>query len=258
MLGFVSPTQGMGTVLGQDIASQDKLIRQRVGFMPEQECYIPGLSAVSLVAFAGMLSGMPEAEANRRSHEVLEYSGLGEARYRAVETYSTGMKQRLKFAQAMVHGPQLMLLDEPTNGLDPRGRDEMLDLIIDISRNKGVHVLISSHLLPDIERVCENVIVMMRGRVVASGLLSDLKAIEGEPLDVELAEHSVHFVNEISATGLGIMPLERNTYRVMGKGTQEETVRQIFAFAQKTQVKVRKIKKSERSLEEAFLKAVSI
>src|SRR5512142_1241297 len=152
LLGFLKPASGRGSVLGLDVGAHGMRIRQRTGLMPEADCYIPGMNAVSFVSYAGELAGMPGRQALRRAHEVLEYCGLGEARYRNVETYSTGMKQRIKLAQAMVHGPKLLFLDEPTNGLDPAGRDDMLRLIRDISHGKGINVLVSSHLLPDIER----------------------------------------------------------------------------------------------------------
>ncbi|HWD41543.1 MAG TPA: ABC transporter ATP-binding protein, partial [Fimbriimonas sp.] len=193
LLGFVDPAQGGGTVLGLDIAKQGRAIRQKVGLMPEQDCHIPGMTAVQFVAYAGELAGVPSAQALRRAHEVLEYCGLGEARYRNVETYSTGMKQRIKLAQALVHGPKLLLLDEPTNGLDPAGREDMLDLIRSISHGKEVNVLVSSHLLPDIERVCDQVVVVMKGQLRANGFIKDLKRLEGHPVDVELREASSLF-----------------------------------------------------------------
>ena len=129
LLGFLAPTSGGAKVLGLNVATQGLEIRQSVGLMPEIDCHIPGMNAVSFVGYAGELAGMPAAQALSRAHEVLQYCGLGEARYRNVETYSTGMKQRIKLAQALVHGPKLVFLDEPTNGLDPAGRDEMLALI---------------------------------------------------------------------------------------------------------------------------------
>ena len=160
LLGFVKPNSGEGQVLGFNVATEGLALRQRIGLMPEIDCHIPGMNAVSFVAYAGELAGMPGGQAMRRAHEVLEYCGLGEARYRNVETYSTGMKQRIKLAQALVHGPKLVFLDEPSNGLDPAGRDEMLELVRDISHGKGVNVIVSSHLLPDIERTCDSLIVM--------------------------------------------------------------------------------------------------
>src|SRR5438477_881649 len=186
LLGFVSPAQGGGTVLGLNVATQGLKIRQRIGLMPEIDCHIPGMNAVTFVGYAGELAGMPGNQAMRRAHETLEYCGLGEARYRNIETYSTGMKQRVKLAQALVHGPKLLFLDEPTNGLDPEGRDDMLDLIRDISHAKGVNVIVSSHLLPDIERTCDEVIVMRSGRIATEGAVADLRKTEGVQVDVEL------------------------------------------------------------------------
>jgi ABC-2 type transport system ATP-binding protein len=224
--------------------------------MPEQDCHIPGLSAVGFVAYAGELAGMPADQALRRAHEVLEYCGLGEARYRNVETYSTGMKQRIKLAQAMIHGPKLLLLDEPTNGLDPKGREEMLDLIKDISHNKGVNVLISSHLLPDIERVCDRVVVVLRGKLVSQGTIRDLKKIEGQPLDVDLRETNEAFVTKIKANGGYAAPTTYTTVRVQIAGTREHAMNTILQTAKDSGAQVRGVKLAERSLEEAFLSAV--
>src|SRR6187455_1126635 len=146
LLGFVPPTEGELTVLGLDVAKSPLAIRARIGYMPETDGHIPGMNAVSFVAFCGELSGLPRADAMQRAHEVLYYVGLGEARYRTIDQYSTGMKQRIKLAQALVHDPDLLLLDEPTNGMDPKGRDEMLALIRDVADRMSV--ILSSHVLP--------------------------------------------------------------------------------------------------------------
>ena len=256
ILGFVKAAEGGGDILGLDLHSDGKKIRQRVGLMPEQDCHIPGLSAVGFVAYAGELAGMPGDQALRRAHEVLEYSGLGEARYRNVETFSTGMKQRIKLAQAMIHGPKLLLLDEPTNGLDPRGREEMLDLIKDISHGKGVNVLISSHLLPDIERVCDRVVVVLKGQLVSQGTLKDLKAIEGQPLDVELREGNEPFLANLRAKGALAAETKRATYRVQISGTREHAISTVLLAANETSAQVRGVRLAERSLEDAFLEAI--
>src|SRR6187401_2774215 len=168
LLGFVPPTEGQLTVLGLDVAKSPLAVRGRIGYMPENDGHIPGMNAVSFVAFCAELSGLPRADAMQRAHEVLFYVGLGEARYRNVETYSTGMKQRIKLAQALVHDPDLLFLDEPTNGMDPKGREEMLDLIRDLSHNKSVSLILSSHLLPDVEYTCDHVIVLDKGRIATS------------------------------------------------------------------------------------------
>src|SRR5947208_390180 len=184
LLGFVVPDRGRMRVLGFDVAQLPLDIRAHVGYMPESDAHIPGMNAVSFVAYCGELAGLPRVDAMQRAHEVLFYVGLGEARYRNVETYSTGMKQRIKLAQALVHDPDLLFLDEPTNGMDPRGRDEMLELVRDLAHNKGVNLILSSHLLPDVEFACSHVVVMDKGRVVADGPLEELKGPSGRVFEV--------------------------------------------------------------------------
>lgn len=256
VMGFVKPAEGSVQVLGLDVTTQGPEIRQRVGLMPEQDCHIPGMTAVQYVAYAGELAGMPPEEALRRSHEVLEYCGLGEARYRNVETYSTGMKQRVKFAQALIHGPKLLLLDEPTNGLDPAGREEMLDLVQSVSHGKGLNVLVSSHLLPDIERVCDNVMVVMAGEIVLAGSIKQIKQIEGLPVDVELREPSPGFVAELGRRGIPCSPPKGNVYRLQPSGDLIHAHREIQEAARAAGAQVRGFGAAERSLEEAFLNVV--
>src|SRR6195952_1649329 len=186
LLGFVVPDQGRMQVLGMDVAAAPLAIRARVGYMPESDAHIPGMNAVTFVGYCGELCGLPRVDAMQRAHEVLFYVGLGEARYRNVETYSTGMKQRIKLAQALVHDPDLLFLDEPTNGMDPKGRDEMLELIRDLAHNKGVNLILSSHLLPDVEFTCDHVVVMDKGRTAAQGPLSDLKQPRGQVFELRV------------------------------------------------------------------------
>ena len=173
-------------VLGLDVATSPLEIRARVGYMPESDAHIPGMNAVSFVAYCGELAGLPRVDAMQRAHEVLFYVGLGEARYRNVETYSTGMKQRIKLAQALVHDPDLLFLDEPTNGMDPKGRDEMLELVRDLGHNKGVNLILSSHLLPDVEYTCDHVVVMDKGRVAVHGPIASLKQPRGRVFELRV------------------------------------------------------------------------
>ncbi len=257
LLGFIKPAAGGGEVVGCDIVASPREIRQRVGLMPEQDCHIPGMSAVQFVAYAGELAGMPADQSLRRAHEVLEYCGLGEARYRNVETYSTGMKQRIKLAQALVHGPKLLLLDEPTNGLDPAGREDMLDLVRSVSHGKGVNVVVCSHLLPDIERVCDRVIVVLGGHLRAQGTIKDLKRIEGHPIDVELREPSDAFVQAVQRMGGSLMNHSGHWYRIQGKGTPSDAGHLALAAAREAGAQVRGFQVAERTLEDAFLEAVS-
>ncbi|MBW7927789.1 MAG: ABC transporter ATP-binding protein [Fimbriimonadaceae bacterium] len=257
LLGFVAPADGGGSVLGHDIRTEGRYIRQKIGLMPEQDCHIPGMSAVMFVAFAGELAGMPKENAVSRAHEVLEYCGLGEARYRNVETYSTGMKQRIKLAQALVHGPKLLLLDEPTNGLDPQGREEMLELIRSISHGKGVNVLVSSHLLKDIERTCDEVVVVAKGQLRASGAIKDLKELHETPLDVELLEPSPAFEAAVAGQGGRVVSVESYHYRVVMPGSDSaEMTGRVFQAAVSSKVQVRAVVLAQRSLEDAFMEVV--
>lgn len=256
ILGFISPAGGSGTVVGFDIAKEGSHIRQKIGYMSEQDCHIPGMSAVQYVALAGELAGLPSNHAIQRAHEVIEYCGLGEARYRNLETYSTGMKQRIKLAQALVHGPSLLLLDEPTNGLDPRGRDTMLELIKDLAQNKGVNTLVCSHLLPDIERTCEEVIVLLGGKLRASGAVRDLKSIPGQPMDVELRLENDQFEEHAAGLGLQVLMREGYRYRLQGPGDVPDTSKRILQAARNSDSQVRFLALAQRSLEDAFLEAV--
>jgi ABC-2 type transport system ATP-binding protein len=175
LLGLIRPTRGRGEVLDCNLTASGVELRSRVGYMPEAEVLIPGLRGVDYVAFAGELSGMPRRQALRRAHEVLTYLGLEEARYRHHEEYSVGMKQRLKLAAALVHDPQLLLLDEPTAGLDPEGRRAMLDLLRTLAVRHGKSLILSTHLLGDIDRVCDSVIILHRGAIARVGRIEDLR-----------------------------------------------------------------------------------
>jgi ABC-2 type transport system ATP-binding protein len=258
LLGFIAPDRGRMHVLGLDVAAFPLEIRMRVGYMPESDAHIPGMNAVSFVAYCGQLSGLPQADAIQRAHEVLFYVGLGEARYRNVDTYSTGMKQRIKLAQALVHDPDLLLLDEPTNGMDPKGRDEMLALVCDLVRDKGVNLILSSHLLPDVEHTCDDVIVMDKGRIVTQGSIAALKQARGRvyELRVKASAESMTvqaFVQQLGAAGVECHA-DDEVMRVFVPG--EGGVRQLFRLAAAAGVQVRHLRPSVPTLEDVFAKAV--
>ncbi len=261
LLGFLVPTQGKMRVLGLDVATSPLQIRSRVGYMPENDAHIPGMNAVSFVAYCAELAGLPPADAMQRAHEVLFYVGLGEARYRNVETYSTGMKQRIKLAQALVHDPDLLFLDEPTNGMDPKGRDEMLELVRDLALNKGVNLILSSHLLPDVEFTCENVIVMDRGRVVASGPIAGMKQPRGRVYELRVKLHDGpdtldRFVGTLQQEGLECHLTDEDVMRVFVPG--DGGARALFALAASSGVQVRHLRPSVPTLEDVFAKAVGV
>jgi len=256
LLGFIVPTQGQMRVLGLDVAASPVEVRSRIGYMPENDAHIPGLSAVQFVAYCGELAGLPRADATQRAHEVLYYVGLGEARYRNVETYSTGMKQRIKLAQALVHDPDLLFLDEPTNGMDPKGRDEMLELVRDLAHNKGVNLILSSHLLPDVEYTCEQVVVMDKGRIAASGPIDALKQPRGRvyELRVKTQGELEGFFDHLRAAGLECHSTDDDIVRVFVPG--EGGARKLFALSADAGVQVRHLRPSVPTLEDVFAHAV--
>jgi ABC-2 type transport system ATP-binding protein len=255
LLGFIVPNQGRMRVLGLDVAVSPLDIRARVGYMPESDAHIPGMNAVTFVAYCGELSGLPRVDAMQRAHEVLFYVGLGEARYRNVETYSTGMKQRIKLAQALVHDPDLLFLDEPTNGMDPRGRDEMLELVRDLAHHKGVDVIVSSHLLPDIEYTCDDIVVMDKGRVATAGPIQSLKQARGRVFELRVKTPDVEqFMTHLRAAGLDCTATEDDVWRVFVPG--EGGAADLFAIAAREHVQVRHLRPSVPTLEDVFAKAV--
>src|SRR5437773_9259535 len=221
LLGFIVPTTGRMRVLGRDVAAHPLEIRARVGYMPENDAHIPGMNAVSFVGYCGQLAGLPAVDAMQRSHEVLYYVGLGEARYRNIETYSTGMKQRIKLAQALVHDPDLLFLDEPTNGMDPKGRDEMLELVRDLAHNKGVHLILSSHLLPDVEYTCDFVVVMDQGAIATAGPIDALKQPRGRVFELRVKTPTGEigsFIERLKVAGLDCHATDEDVMRVFVPG----------------------------------------
>ena len=268
LLGFVKPNEGRMTVLGMNVAEHPLEIRSRIGYMPESDAHIPGMNAVSFVAYCGQLAGLPAVDAMQRAHEVLYYVGLGEARYRNIDTYSTGMKQRIKLAQALVHDPDLLFLDEPTNGMDPKGRDEMLELIRDLGHNKNVNLILSSHLLPDVEFTCDHVIVMDKGQVVAQGPIDELKGPGGRVFELRVKGNLPAFIETLNGAGLECRSTDDDVMRVFvparlssaeerdAGGRLPNDQRIIFELAARHGVQVRHLRPSVPSLEDVFAKAV--
>jgi ABC-2 type transport system ATP-binding protein len=256
LLGFLTPVSGTMTVLGLNVATSPLEIRARLGYMPESDAHIPGMNAVSFVAYCGELAGLPRADAMQRAHEVLYYVGLGEARYRNLETYSTGMKQRIKLAQALVHDPDLLFLDEPTNGMDPKGRDEMLELIRDLAHNKGVNLILSSHLLPDVEYTCDHVVVIDKGQVTANGPIADLKGPAGRVYELRIKGDTPRFISVLRAQGYECHDTDEDIMRVFVPGSADEGARILFSLAAREGAQIRHLRPSVPTLEDVFARAV--
>jgi ABC-2 type transport system ATP-binding protein len=253
LLGLITIDSGGGQILGMDIRARRLDIRQAVGFAPEDECLFPGVAGIESVAYAGELCGMSRTDAMQRAHEVLNYVGLGEARYRRVESYSTGMKQRLKLASAIVHDPQLLILDEPTNGMDPAGRQEVLELARDLAGNKGMSLLFSSHLLPDVEAVCDHVLVLGQGRLLAQGKIRDLKQSHGNAVEVRVKADPARFTRGLTEQGCRVEPRDDLLLVRLPEGRSQDLLWKVAATSGD---QIRYLRPQRSTLEEVFLKAV--
>ena len=253
LLGLIRIDSGTGEVLGLDIHARRLDIRQRVGFMPEDECLFPAVPGVGFVSYAGELCGMAPPDAMQRAHEVLNYVGLDEARYRPVESYSTGMKQRLKLAAAIVHDPKLLILDEPTNGMDPAGRQEMIELARDLAHGKGMSLIFSSHLLPDVEAVCDHVLVLGRGELLAQGNIQEMKQAHPRTYELRLKADAGRFVERLRAAGVEATPREEALRVELPEG---ETPDLLWKIAAELGEQIRFLRPHRSSLEDVFLQAV--
>jgi ABC-2 type transport system ATP-binding protein len=259
MLGFLEPDGGRAVIAGHDPTRRASSLdlRRVVGYMPEGDCLIPGMSAVELVSTLGQMTGLSRTDALTRAHETLDYVGLDESRYRGAEEYSTGMKQRLKLAQALVHDPELLLLDEPTNGLDPKGRRHMLDLVHDLGRVQKKNILLCSHLLPDVERTCDEVVVLHKGRAVLSGAIAELTASKGRSFAISPIGELESFARALSAAGYAPEARGGDEFVVeLPPGTPDAD--ELFAIAASTGTRLTGVKEMRCTLEQVFLDGLAI
>jgi ABC-2 type transport system ATP-binding protein len=256
LLGLVPISSGSARILGRDIRPENKFIRQIIGYMPEDDSLVPGLTGVGMVKYAGELSGMQAADAMQRAHEVLFLVGLGEARYRKVETYSSGMKQRIKLAQAIVHDPKLLFLDEPTSGMDPKGRVEMLELIQTIAARGEMSIVLATHILIDVERTCDHVVIMNKGQLLKEGSVSGIKGKYAGTYSVRVEGQRKQFEAALRNRGCEIEPDGVHRMDVTlpdGPGTEL-----FFEVARETDVQIRRILPGVQSLEDTFVKLIGM
>ena len=258
LLGFVKPNEGSAMVFGMDVERETLEIRRQVGYMPEDECLIPGMTAVQLVAYAGELCGMPRRDALQRSHEVLYYVGLDEERYRIVGEYSVGMKQRVKLAQALIHDPKLLLLDEPTNGMDTSGREEMLELVKDIATDKGINVILSSHLLPDVEFACEEIIALSHGSVAAHAQIDTLRKKTGRAYDLKIVGDTAAYIGALERHNYQIELRPDKHLRVISENGGQTDTKFFFKLAYDTGVQLRQLREVKHTLEDIFAEVMSV
>jgi ABC-2 type transport system ATP-binding protein len=261
LMGLLPPSAGSGRILDHAIDSHKNKeawkLRRQIGFMPEADALIPGLKGVEYVALAGELYGMPRKQAERRAHEVLTYLELEDARYRRLEEYSTGMKQRLKLAQALIHDPEVLLLDEPTSGLDPAGRRAMLRLLLQLGKEFGKSLILCTHLLGDVEQACETIVILLHGQVQGQGLVRDLCAsrLDRYRLLLQGELPAERYIAALRSAGVQVLRDNgRGELRVL---TPEGwNTRDFFALSEPNEVAVRGLQRDDETLEEMFYRMV--
>ncbi len=254
LLGFWPPARGSACVFGADIAKDGRKIRELIGYMPENDAFISNMTAVAFVRLMAELSGLPSEMALERAHEALFYVGLGEARYRKLGTYSLGMKQLAKLAQAIAHGPKLLILDEPTNGLDPPARQRMIRLVREMRDSGNMHIVLCSHLLRDVEETCEEVVILKDGRVVHYSNLEHERRLNRRFLELELQGESERFMAAVEATGSECAPGPFGRLKiVLAENVQ---IQDIYRIASEQNIQIRRLNFRRDSLEDIFLKAM--
>lgn len=257
ILGLVRITSGRGAVLGYDIRTGGRRIRASVGYMPEDDAYIPGMNGVEMVRFTASMNGLPLTEGLRRSHEILDFCGMGQERYRDVDTYSTGMRQKLKFAQALVHDPQLLILDEPTSGLDPEERVAMLNRVQTLSRRSGKVTLLSTHILPDVRQVCDSVVILARGQVRLCESMETVNRPSHPGLFVRVEGSIERLGSELQSLSMPRPSFQRiDDHELFVEGDASQIEPQIWDSARKAGASIVALYPNRNSLDEVFMNAV--
>jgi ABC-2 type transport system ATP-binding protein len=254
LLGLVSTTSGSGRLLDFELGRQIREIRAHVGYMPEDDCYLHGMTGIESVQFVARLSRIPPIEALRRAHEILDFCGLAQERYRLVETYSTGMRQKLRFAQAIVHDPPVLILDEPTSGLDPEERQVMLNRIRVLSRDHGKTIVLCTHILPDVQTISDAVVILAGGRVQVADTLTELSRPATPSLQVRLLGPEGPFREYIRRKGIETRAESNGT--LIFEGPPDKLAEQVWQAAKECGVGIRSMSPSRNSMEEIFLSAI--
>ena len=247
-------TSGSIRLLGLDLATEGRETRKRIGYSPEQDCHIPGMVGCEYVTYCAQLAGLPFQAARQRAHEMLDFVGMGQERYRQVDTYSTGMKQRLKLAQAIVHDPELVFLDEPTNGLDPKGQAQILELVRNLWKQHGISVILSSHLLHDVESICDRIIIIAKGKLLVHDTVEDLKARRVGSAELILQDHAPEFVQACREKQWSCNILPNGRIKVEHR---EQSLNPLLRLMAEKNFIPLEILPSPNALEELFLQAMA-
>ena len=255
LLQLLPISSGSARLLGREVGQEGREIRKRVGYTPEQDCHIPGMVGCEYVTYCAQLCGLPFQAARQRAHEMLDFVGMGQERYRKIDTYSTGMKQRMKLAQAIVHDPEIVFLDEPTNGLDPKGQVQILELVQSLWKVHGISVVLSSHLLHDVDRICEQIIIIARGKVLVHDTLANLKARRRGAAEVTVASGQAELMSAFQRRQWGCELLPNGRIRVEH---QEQSLNPLLAIMRELHLAPLDVIPSPNALEESFVQALEI
>lgn len=255
LLGLVRVDSGSGTILDQSWPATVKAIRDRIGYLPEEDCFVAGLQGVESVQMMAQLSGLPRREALRRAHEVLDYCDLGQERYRKVETYSTGMRQKLKCAQALVHDPELIILDEPTTGLDPTQREEFLQRLKTLAVKHGKSIMLSTHILHDVRQICDHVVILIGGRIRVSESLENLSRPAKPGLHMTVVEGASRLIQALESRGITATMAE-DGQTVFAEGLNVDRASELWSLCAEHQIMLQRLEPSRNSLEQIFLDAI--
>ena len=246
-------------MLGHQLGREGRRVRNKVGYMPEEDCYVPGMSGVEVVQYAAALSGLPIVEGLRRAHEILDFCGMKQERYRIIDTFSTGMRQKIKFAAAIVHDPELLILDEPTSGLDPEERESLLNRIKILSRQAGKSVIISTHILPDVQAICDHALIIAQGKVRLSDSLENISRTTSPSVTIKVQGPHDKLEKEFNQQGL-VTFLESDNHLVVEDrsphATPAQVIDQVWRMADQTQTIIQTLVPARNSLEEIFVSVV--
>lgn len=254
ILGLVRITSGTGNVLGYQIGRDGREIRSQIGFLPEDDCYIPGMSGVEVVRFSASLAGLPPIEGLRRSHEILDFCGVQQERYRDIETYSSGMRQKIKFASAIVHDPKILILDEPTSHLDPEEREDLLNRIRLLARDFGKAVILCTHILRDVQTTCDDVVIVYQGQIKLHQSIEELSLPSSPTTFVQFLGEGNRFADNLRRAGLQVKDLAAEIVQL--EGIDAQLVDVVWRVARDSEVVIQGVSPARNSLEEVFINTV--
>lgn len=254
ILGLVRISGGEGTVLGHRLGRDGREIRSQIGYLPEDDCYIPGMTGVEVVRFSACLAGLPPIEGLRRAHEILDFCGVQQERYRDIETFSSGMRQKIKFASSIVHDPKLLIFDEPTSHLDPEEREDLLNRIRVLSRDFNKSVILCTHILRDVQTTCDDVVILYKGQVKLHQSIEQLNLPSSPTTFVQFDGDSQAFQRQLARAGVGAVESSPDVLQL--NGIDQALIETVWRIADELGIVIQSVAPARNSLEEVFMNTV--